>query len=124
MYRQRWEELTPQVQRALTTAIALARATIRCRRSSPRSSAAPPTSFAHPDDVAEGLALAADPAAWTVIQERVDASGSALADQARAELIDPDDEAGVRTRAIAELRTWLTERLENGYWLARTRRIR
>ncbi len=119
VYRQRWEELTPQVQRALTTAIALAReddpvpafiADIVSRSSA---------FFADPDDVAEGLVLAADPAAWTVIQQQVEAFREALlADQARAALnIDPDDETELRARAIAELQAWLTERLEDDYWL-------
>lgn len=120
VYRQRWDELTPQIQGALTIAVALAREDDPVPAFLPEIVSRSAAFFANPDEVAEGLALAADPAAWTVIQDQVEAFREApLADQARAALnIDPEDETELRIRAITELRDLVTEQMEEDYWLA------
>ena len=118
VYRQRWDELSPQVKQALTAAVALARKNdvpVFLREIVSKAAAF----MADQDDLAEGLALAAEPAAWTMIHQQVDAFREApLASQARAALdLDHDDEIELKQAAVTELHHWITKRLEGDYWL-------
>ena len=121
VYRQRWEELPDEVQEALKAAVALARnSDIPVFLSEIVSKAA--AFMVDQDDLAKGLELAADPAAWTMIHQEVDAFREApLARQARAALdLDHDDEIELKQAAVTELRRWITDKLDGDYWLPKS----
>ncbi|MDK6275278.1 tetratricopeptide repeat protein, partial [Pseudoglutamicibacter cumminsii] len=118
VYRQRWEELPYEVKEALKAAVALTdKNDVPVFLSEIVTKAA--AFMVDQDDLARGLELAADPAAWTMIHQQVDAFREApLARQARAALdLDHDDEIELRQAAVTELHLWITERLEGDYWL-------
>ena len=110
----------PQVQEALTTAAALSRTDDPVPAFLPDIIARAASFMTDPEEMAKGLALAADPAAWTIVSEQVNVfREQLLADQARNEInLDPDDATELRDRAVAELRLWITEHLDPPYWLA------
>ncbi|MBM7795322.1 tetratricopeptide repeat protein [Pseudoglutamicibacter cumminsii] len=121
VYRQRWEELPYEVKEALKAAVALAdKNDVPVFLSEIVTKAA--AFMVDQDDLARGLELAADPAAWTMIHQQVDAFREApLARQARAALdLDHDDEIELKQAAVTELHLWIAKRLEGDYWLPKS----
>ena len=131
VYRQRWEELPDKVKKALKAAVALARKNdipvflqeIVSKAAAFKADQDKLTVFeADQDELAEGLKLAAKPAAWTITDDQVDEFREApLALQAQAALdLDHDDEIELKQAAVTELRRWITKELKGDYWLPKS----
>lgn len=117
IYLQRWKELSPNVQNALAAAVALS------NKDNPVPSFLPDVvakaaQILELDSVEEGLELANDPAAWTILQGIVHSfREEKLADLARnADIIDSYDANELCKSAVEILRARI-EKLREGYTL-------
>jgi tetratricopeptide (TPR) repeat protein len=125
VYRERWNELTPPVQRALMTVVALADPEDPVPAFLPTvvvQAAAEVFDVEESQLLSEGLFLAADPAAWTIVQGGSEAFREALlTEQARAALsMDAATIAALRRSALGLLRRRIDDQIEGDYWLQRT----
>ena len=124
IYRQRWNELTPQVQQSLAAAIVLTDPNDPVPSFLPEIVSRASEFLIEPSEMSQGLALATDPAAWMVLRDEVATfREEPLAAQARdgaVGALHAGAEIELRARAIKHVEDLLRAHLEDDYTLLRT----